>query len=76
MPNQDDRLPQEAEPQTIKSVPGYMAQAITLSDVGNNQIGIHFRLSEMVNPLHNRTYALSRKLAEDLYERLGAVLYS
>ena len=35
MPNQDDRLPQEAEPQTIKSVPGYMAQAITLSDVGN-----------------------------------------
>ena len=74
--NQDDLLQQGDEPSAIVSVPGYTALAVTLSDVGNNRIGIQFQVSETVNPLHNRTYSLDRQLAKDFHEKLGDILYS
>lgn len=75
--NAENQQPQESFGSLgTLSVPGYTAHAVTLSDVGNNRIGLSFHVSEQKNPLLNRTYALDRKLAEELYEQLGAVLHS
>ncbi len=74
--DQNSPQPQSDEPQSAVSVPGYIAEAVTLSDVGNDRIGIHFHVPEQLNPLQNRTYSLDRTLAEDLYKKLGSVLDS